>query len=107
MGSSVGVSRVVDRAGLDIAVDAALAHKGLDYERVELPMDGTHLELMAGIYGEGGTINLPAVVLVLAITALLVFRGTDDATRQSAGYERVRHFRDGVINGAGSCLKDN
>jgi predicted metalloprotease len=42
-----------------------------------------------------------------AITALLVFRGTDDATRQGAGYERVRHFRDGVINGAGSCLKDN
>lgn len=42
-----------------------------------------------------------------AITALLVFRGADDASRQGAGYERVQHFRDGVINGADSCLKDN
>lgn len=35
------------------AVDAALALKGLEYERVELPMDGSHIALMEGIYGEG------------------------------------------------------
>ena len=42
-----------------------------------------------------------------AITALLVFRGDGDAQRQGAGFERVRHYRDGVINGAGACLKDS
>lgn len=42
-----------------------------------------------------------------AITALLVFRGDGDAKRQGAGFERIRHYRDGVINGAGACLKDN
>jgi len=41
-----------------------------------------------------------------AITALLVFRGDGDVERQGAGFERIRHYRDGVINGAGSCLKD-
>ncbi|HEY5151527.1 MAG TPA: neutral zinc metallopeptidase [Mycobacterium sp.] len=41
-----------------------------------------------------------------AITALLVFRGDGDVDRQGAGFERIRHYRDGVINGAGSCLKD-
>lgn len=39
-----------------------------------------------------------------AITALLVFRGDGDVDRQGAGFERVRHYRDGVINGAGACL---
>ncbi len=42
-----------------------------------------------------------------AITALLVFRGDGDAQRQGAGFERIRHYRDGVINGAGACLKDS
>jgi predicted metalloprotease len=41
-----------------------------------------------------------------AITALLVFRGDGDVDRQGAGFERVRHYRDGVINGAESCLKN-
>ncbi len=41
-----------------------------------------------------------------AITALLVFRGDGDVDRQGAGFERIRHYRDGVINGAASCLKD-
>jgi hypothetical protein len=41
-----------------------------------------------------------------AITALLVFRGDGDVERQGAGFERVRHYRNGVLNGAGSCLKD-
>ena len=44
------------------AVDAALALKGLEYDRVELPMDGTHLELMEGIYGEGNT-RVPGAVI--------------------------------------------
>ena len=41
-----------------------------------------------------------------AITALLVFRGDADAERQGSGFERIRHYRDGVINGAGACLPD-
>ena len=41
-----------------------------------------------------------------AITALLVFRGDGDVDRQGAGFERIRHYRDGVINGAESCLKN-
>jgi predicted metalloprotease len=41
-----------------------------------------------------------------AITALLVFRGDGDAARQGAGFERVRHYRNGVLNGAQACLKD-
>ena len=41
-----------------------------------------------------------------AITALLVFRGDGDTERQGAGFERIRHYRDGVLNGAKSCLKD-
>lgn len=41
-----------------------------------------------------------------AITALLVFRGDGDVQRQGAGFERIRHYRDGVINGAKSCLED-
>lgn len=38
------------------------------------------------------------------IKALLVFRGDGDADRQGAGFDRVRAFREGVINGAESCL---
>ncbi|WP_396926961.1 neutral zinc metallopeptidase [Mycolicibacterium sp.] len=41
-----------------------------------------------------------------AITALLVFRGDGDVERQGAGFERIRHFRTGVLDGAGACLKD-
>lgn len=41
-----------------------------------------------------------------AITALLVFRGDGDVERQGAGYERIKHFRTGVLEGAGACLKD-
>jgi predicted metalloprotease len=39
------------------------------------------------------------------ITALLVFRGEGDVERQGAGFERVRAFREGVINGAQPCLE--
>jgi hypothetical protein len=39
------------------------------------------------------------------IKALLVFRGEGDVERQGAGFERVRAFREGVINGAESCLQ--
>ncbi|MCV7434707.1 neutral zinc metallopeptidase [Mycolicibacterium bacteremicum] len=38
------------------------------------------------------------------IKALLVFRGDGDSDRQGAGFDRVRAFREGVINGAESCL---
>lgn len=38
------------------------------------------------------------------IKALLVFRGDGDVDRQGAGFDRVRAFREGVINGAESCL---
>lgn len=41
-----------------------------------------------------------------AITALLVFRGDGDVARQGSGFERIRHYRDGVINGADACLQD-
>ena len=41
-----------------------------------------------------------------AITALLVFRGDGDVERQGAGFERIRHYRTGVLDGAGACLKD-
>ena len=39
------------------------------------------------------------------IKALLVFRGDGDVERQGAGYGRVEAFRQGVIDGASSCLK--
>jgi predicted metalloprotease len=39
------------------------------------------------------------------IKALLVFRGEGDVERQGAGWARVKAFREGVINGAESCLK--
>lgn len=38
------------------------------------------------------------------IKALLVFRGDGDVDRQGAGFDRVRAFREGVINGAENCL---
>lgn len=38
------------------------------------------------------------------IKALLVFRGSGDVARQGAGFDRVRAFREGVINGAQGCL---
>ena len=38
------------------------------------------------------------------IKALLVFRGEGDTERQGAGFERVRAFSEGVMNGAESCL---
>jgi predicted metalloprotease len=38
------------------------------------------------------------------ITALLVFRGEGDTQRQGAGFDRVRAFREGVMNGAQACL---
>ncbi|MGU3498605.1 neutral zinc metallopeptidase [Mycobacterium sp. C31M] len=38
------------------------------------------------------------------IKALLVFRGDGDTDRQGAGFDRVRAFREGVINGAEACL---
>jgi len=39
------------------------------------------------------------------IKALLVFRADGDVERQGAGFDRVRAFREGVINGAESCLQ--
>jgi hypothetical protein len=38
-----------------------------------------------------------------ALKALLVFRGEGDVERQGAGFDRVRAFREGVINGAKPC----
>jgi predicted metalloprotease len=38
------------------------------------------------------------------IMALLLFRGEGDTDRQGAGFDRVRAFREGVINGAEACL---
>ena len=38
------------------------------------------------------------------IKALLVFRGEGDVERQGAGWARIKAFREGVINGAESCL---
>ena len=40
-----------------------------------------------------------------AIKALLLFRGDGDVDRQGAGFDRVRAFREGVINGAPPCLE--
>lgn len=39
------------------------------------------------------------------IKALLVFRGSGDAERQGNGFDLVRAFREGVIDGAQPCLK--
>jgi predicted metalloprotease len=39
-----------------------------------------------------------------ALKALLVFRGPGDASRQGAGFDRVRAYRDGVLNGAKACF---
>lgn len=39
------------------------------------------------------------------VKALLVFRADGDVERQGAGFERVRTFREGVINGAQACLQ--
>ncbi|MEI2702711.1 MAG: glutathione S-transferase N-terminal domain-containing protein [Baekduia sp.] len=44
------------------AADAALALKGLEYERVELPMDGTHIATMEAIYGDGNS-RVPGAVI--------------------------------------------
>lgn len=38
------------------------------------------------------------------IKALLLFRGGGDVDRQGAGFDRTRAFREGVIDGAQSCL---
>jgi predicted metalloprotease len=38
-----------------------------------------------------------------ALKALLVFRGEGDVERQGAGWDRVKAFRDGVVNGAKPC----
>ncbi|OBK74039.1 hypothetical protein [Mycobacterium sp. 1274761.0] len=38
------------------------------------------------------------------IKALLVFRGEGDTEQQGAGFVRVRAFREGVMNGAQSCV---
>ncbi len=38
------------------------------------------------------------------IKALLVFRSEGDVERQGAGWARIKAFREGVINGAESCL---
>jgi predicted metalloprotease len=39
------------------------------------------------------------------IKALLLFRGDGDVNRQGAGFDRVRAFREGVIEGAQPCLE--
>jgi predicted metalloprotease len=39
------------------------------------------------------------------IKALLLFRGEGDVNRQGAGFDRVRAFREGVIDGAQPCLE--
>ena len=41
------------------------------------------------------------------IKALLLFRGDGDVERQGAGWARIKAFRQGVINGAESCLSYN
>jgi hypothetical protein len=44
-------------------------------------------------------------VIYEGIKALHVFRGSGDADRQGAGFDRVRAFREGVIDGAQPCLE--
>lgn len=44
------------------AVAAALELKGLAYDRVELPLDGTHPQTVAAIYGEGRT-TVPGMLI--------------------------------------------
>jgi predicted metalloprotease len=41
-----------------------------------------------------------------AIKALLVVRGPGDTDRQGTGFERVRAYRDGIINSARTCLAE-
>jgi predicted metalloprotease len=40
-----------------------------------------------------------------ALTALLLFRGEGDVQRQGTGWDRVKAFREGVLNGAKPCTE--
>jgi predicted metalloprotease len=51
------------------------------------------------------TYHISAGDLDDGIKALLVFRGEGDVERQGAGWARVKAFREGVINGAESCME--
>jgi predicted metalloprotease len=53
---------------------------------------------------ETSTFHISPGDLDEGIKALLVFRGEGDVERQGAGWARVKAFREGVINGAVSCV---
>jgi hypothetical protein len=52
----------------------------------------------------GSTYHISPGDLDEGIMALLVLRGEGDTERQGAGVDRVRAFREGVIDGAQACL---
>ena len=53
---------------------------------------------------ETSTFHISPGDLDEGIKALLVFRGEGDVERQGVGWNRVKAFREGVINGAEACL---
>jgi predicted metalloprotease len=59
--------------------------------------------VILGNRSESSTYHLSPGDLDKALKALLVFRGEGDVERQGTGFDRVRAFREGVINGAKPC----
>ena len=117
---NVGVMPEVYRQGGDYAVAtllatqyglAALTRLGDESDEKTSTLRG---DCLAGGYTasviiynrpETSTYHISPGDLDEGIKALLVFRGEGDVERQGAGFERVRAFREGVINGAESCLQ--
>jgi predicted metalloprotease len=90
---------------------AALARLGDDSDEKTSTLRG---DCLAGGYTASVIIyNRPATStfhispgdLDEGIKALLVFRGEGDVERQGVGWNRVKAFREGVINGAQACLE--
>lgn len=117
---NVGVMPEVYRQGGDYAVAtllatqyglAALARLGDQSDEKTATLRG---DCLAGGYTasviiynrpETSTYHISPGDLDEGIKALLVFRADGDVERQGAGFARVRAFREGVMNGAESCLQ--
>ena len=61
--------------------------------------------VILGNRSETSTFRISPGDLDEAIKALLVFRGEGDVERQGTGWERVKAFRQGVIDGAKPCTE--
>lgn len=90
---------------------AALARAGVEVDEREATRisdcfaGGYAASVMLFNRSETSTFRISPGDLDEGIKALLVFRGDGDAERQGAGYDRVKSFRQGVIDGAASCIR--